>query len=302
MMKIFVIITASLLIGLGSFAQTEEWTAPEDKAAQLSPFKFTEENVSAGEQLYNANCVSCHGHPGQGDYLKSLVPEPGDPATDKIQHNTDGTLHYKLTTGRGAMPSFKNILSSTDIWNVIAYLRSFNPDYAQEVAQKVVEGTFGAKDLKILLEYLGDSKQIKALVSGNKEGEVIPVANAEVDLFAKRQFGNLPIDETKRTDASGVVLFNAPVDLPGDTTGNINFIARLPNEDLYGIVNTDTMLQAGIPTHPVSLRAQRAMWNTIWRAPVWLLITYFLTVAVIWGFIFYILLQLRNIFLLGKKD
>lgn len=300
-MKLYALLALLLLTGLRSYAQDPDWIVPEDKTKDLSPFKFTDENVEAGKKIFEANCVSCHGHPGQGDYNSALNPVPGDPATGKIQNNSDGALHYKIVNGKGAMPSFKNILSSTDIWNVIAYIRSFNSDYAQEVAKKVVEGTFGAKDLKILLEFLKDKEQIQASVSGTKDGEKIAVPNAEVNLFAKRYFGNLPVDEAKRTNEAGMAVFPAPTDLPGDSAGNINFIAKLPNEDLYGTVEADTMLAAGQPTHPVSLRAERAMWNTIWMAPVWLLITYFATVIGVWGFIFYILLQIRNIFFLGKK-
>jgi cytochrome c5 len=300
-MRLYTLLMLLFITGFNSFAQDPDWVVPEDKTKQLSPFKFTDENVAAGKKIFETNCMSCHGHPGKGDYI-ALNPAPGDPATGKIQNNSDGTLHYKITTGRGAMPSFKNVLSSTDIWNVIAYLRSFNPDYAQEVAKKIVEGSFGGKDLKILLQYLNDKQQIQASVSGVKDGTNIPVPNAEINLFARRQFGNLPIDEAKRTDEKGSAYFTAPKDLPGDTAGFINFIARLPNEDLYGTVETDTILQAGVPTHPVSLRAHRAMWNTIWRAPIWLLITYFTTVSVVWGFIFYILLQIRKIFFIGKNN
>ena len=280
----------------------ETWEAPADKASRLSPFAFTDENRAEGKRIYEANCASCHGTPGQGNYNKDLVPLPGDPATDKIQRNSDGSLFYKVFEGKGLMPSFKNSLSSTDIWNVIAYLRSFNPTYAQEVARKIVEGTFGVDDLKLVLEYLSDQQQIKATLAGTKEGAPQFVPNAEVQLFAKRYFGNLPVDEVKRTDESGAAFFAAPAELPGDTAGFVNFFARLPNEELYGTVEADTALQAGVPTHPVSLRAQRAMWNTVWRAPVWLLITYFGGVILIWSFILYIVGQIYKIFVVGKEE
>lgn len=290
-----------LLLGFNALAQTEEWLVPEDKAKELSPFKFTDENVALGKTLYETNCMSCHGNPGQGDYI-TLVPSPGDPASAKFQGNSDGAIHYKLVNGRGPMPSFKNILSSADMWNIIAYLRSYNPDYAQEVAKKIIEGTFGIEDMKILLTYLKEEKKIRAVVEGIKDGAKTPVENAEVNLFAKRYFGNLTIDEPKRTNAEGVALFNAPTDLPGDTSGNVDLFARLPNESLYGTVETNTTLNFGEPTTPVSLRAGRAMWNTVWNAPIWLLITYFSVVIIIWSFIFYIVLQIRKIFLLGKNN
>ena len=300
-MRIITLIIIFAAFALQLKAQDPEWIVPKDKDAQLSPFKFEESNVEAGRKIYESNCVSCHGHPGQGDFI-NLNPAPGDPATQKIQGNSDGAIHYKVTNGKGAMPSFKNILSSTDIWNVIAYLRTFNPDYAQEVAKKVVEGTFGAKDLRILLTYLEENSTIQARVSGIKDGTEIPVENAEVNLFAKRQFGNLVIDEAKRTDSDGVATFNTPNDLPGDTAGYIQYIAKLPNEDLYGTVDTDTLIKAGVVIHPVSARAKRAMWNTVQMAPIWILVSYTTIVITVWSIIFYIMFQIRKIYMIGKED
>ncbi len=300
-MKIVLFILIILGFSLHSVAQNPDWKVPEDKEKQLSPFKFEEVNIEEGKKIFEANCTSCHGTPGQGNFI-ALDPPPGDPATAKFQDNSDGALHYKVTNGRGAMPSFKNILSSTEIWNVIAYIRSFNPDYAQEVAKKVVEGTFGAKDLKILLAFINENSTIEASVTGYKDGQKIPLENAEVNLFAKRYFGNFLVDEAKRTDENGVATFQAPADLPGDTAGLINFYAKLPNEDLYGTVETDTVIQAGVPIQPVSLRAKRAMWNTVDMAPLWILITYTTIVIAVWSIIFYILFQLRKIFIIGKDD
>lgn len=300
-MKIALLIFIAFGLSFQLQAQNPNWKVPADKNKQLSPFKFEEANVKAGKKIFESNCTSCHGHPGQGDFI-NLNPAPGDPATKKIQGNSDGALHYKITTGRGAMPSFKNILSSTDIWNVISYLRTFNPDYAQQVAKKVVEGTFGAKDLKILLSYLKKESIIEASVSGYKDGKKIPLENAEVNLFAKRKFGNLEIDEAKRTNEAGIATFQTPADLPGDTAGLISFYAKLPNEDLYGTVETDTIIKAGVTIHPVSARAKRAMWNTVDKAPYWILISYTSIVVTVWAIIFYILLQLRKIFIIGKEN
>lgn len=300
-MKLVIAIILIAFVSLSIKAQ-DTWEVPDDKSKILSPFEFTEQNVEAGKQLYETNCMSCHGNPGQGNYNAALVPIPGDPASAKFQANSDGDIFYKVQEGKGAMPSFKNILSSSEIWNIVAYLRTYNPDYAQEVAKKIIEGTFGAEDLKILLEFLTESGMVQAEVSGTKDGEQIPVPNAEVALFARRQFGRLAIDEVKRTNEKGIALFTAPTDLPGDSSGNISFFAKLPNETLYGTVETEATLKAGKPTIPVSLRAQRAMWNTIWRAPIWLLITYFGTVIVVWSFILFIVFQIWKIFTIGKNS
>jgi len=43
------------------------------------------------------------------------------------------------------------------------------------------------------------------------------------------------------------------------------------------------------------------MWNVVSKAPVWLLLAYTIAVLVAWGFIIYVFLQIRVIFLAGKR-
>ena len=76
---------------------------------------------------------------------------------------------------------------------------------------------------------------------------------------------------------------------------------KLSNETKYGEIKTDTVLLAGIPTWLPPLTQERAMWNVVQKAPLWLLITYFTAVLSIWGFIFYVLYLLRRIYLTGKQ-
>jgi hypothetical protein len=56
---------------------------------------------------------------------------------------------------------------------------------------------------------------------------------------------------------------------------------------------------AGTVTVPVSLTAKRAMWNTVRKAPVWIILSYGLGVLAVWGFIFLVMMKLRDIFTVG---
>jgi hypothetical protein len=49
----------------------------------------------------------------------------------------------------------------------------------------------------------------------------------------------------------------------------------------------------------VSLTAKRAMWNTVRKAPVWVILAYGLGVLAVWGFIMIVMLKLRDIFTVG---
>jgi hypothetical protein len=289
-----------LILQLYSFTlMAQGWVVPEDKKGKLSPFVFNEATRKSGERLYNINCLSCHGTPGKGNFI-TLVPPSGDPATEKIQRNSDGEIFYKVTTGRGPMPSFKNAFSADDTWNIISFLRSFNTKYVQSVMPEIKSAAYPGAVISISLNLSEKNDLIIMKVKATGEKSVVPVKNAGVRLFVKRTFGSLPIDEEKTTDSEGIASFRIPKGLPGDTAGNLMVSARFSDEDLFGAVNKDTVLRAGVITVTESLVKNRAMWNTVRKAPVWVILAYGLGVLGVWGFIFYVLLFLRDIYVIGK--
>jgi mono/diheme cytochrome c family protein len=296
-MKYF--ITAALFIILApAFSWGQDWVVPEDRKGRLSTFPFDDETRKGGEKIYTTNCISCHGTPGKGNYL-NLVPPPGDPATDKIQRNSDGEIFYKVTTGRGQMPSFRNVLTGDDIWTVISYLRSFNKNYIQKVMQVITSSAYPGAVIRMTMGFnLTDSTVfINAMAYDEKKS--VPVVGAGVRLFAHRYFGMLPVDEEKTTDESGNAAFRVPADLPGDAEGNILFSAKFTDEETFGTVTKDTSLSAGVVTIPVSLLENRAMWNNVRKAPVWVILSYTLGVLAVWGFIFIVMMKLRDIYTVG---
>lgn len=277
----------------------QDWVVPDDKRGKLSTFSFDDNSRKEGEKLYTVNCMSCHGTPGKGNFLK-LVPPPGDPATDKIQHNTDGEIFYKVSEGRGQMPSFKSVLVADEIWKIIAYLRSFNSGYRQQVMALVTSSAYPGALIDMVLDYNEADRTITLKARAVSEKNVVPVEGAGVKLLAGRMFGHLPLDEEKTTDRNGVAVFRLPDNLPGDTAGNIQISARFTNEDVFGSAVKDTVLAAGEKITPVSLTAPRAMWNNVRKAPIWILLTYSLGVLVAWSFIIIVLMKLRDIFIIGE--
>jgi molybdopterin-containing oxidoreductase family membrane subunit len=278
----------------------QQWVVPVERKAKLSETKFTDEMTKSGTQLYQTNCKSCHGDPGKNNVTK-LTPPPPDPVSEKMQQNTDGELYFKIQEGRGPMPSFKNALTSSEVWQVISFVRSFNKSYEQQVAPKTTGTNLKYSQLKINLSISNDTT-ILAIVSGLENGARVPVPAIEIELFALRYFGHLALDEPSTTDLNGTARFQKPKGLPGDSIGQVRLHARFSDEEQFGAVEEDTVLACGTPTHPVSLTAKRAMWNVISMAPIWLLIAYPVGLLIVLGVILYILLQLRTIFYLGKKE
>jgi hypothetical protein len=155
--------------------------------------------------------------------------------------------------------------------------------------------------IRILLSFNPIDTTITLTASAIKNNTSLPVSDAEAKLFVHRTFGLLLIDEAKTTDKTGVAIFRIPQNLPGDKAGNVLISARFTNEEIFGDVSTDTLLCAGIKTFPVSLVEKRGMWNNVRKAPVWILLTYTIGLLASWGFILFVLMKLRDIFIIGES-
>ncbi len=288
-----------ILLSVGRlFAQ--EWVVPVENAAKRSPFAFKDSIRQAGAALYMTNCKSCHGDPGKNNTVK-LVPPPPDPASAQMQKNSDGDMFYKLSMGRGPMPSFKNTLSATDIWRIISFIRSFNDKYVQELAPSLAPGST-LEQVKILISMIKETNQVQVKISSVKDKVRQPVANAEVKLFAKRYFGNLMIDEAHTSDSQGIALFKFPANLPGDSKGFVQLLAKPTDETAFGEAKADTTLAIGVETYRPPLNEQRALWNVVQKTPIWLLLTFIFSVLAVWGLIVYVLLQVRAIYKSGSDN
>ncbi len=284
-----------LFIGLFVIrAPAQEWIVPAENGSKLSPFAFSDSTRMAGAVLYNLNCKSCHGDPGMNNVVK-LVPLPPDPASAKMQGNSDGAIFYKAAEGRGTMPSFKNTLTASDTWRIISFIRGFNENYVQEIAKKLAPGA-SFEQVKLSLVWMQENNIIQVAVSALKDRVRQPVAGAELKLFVKKYFGNLPVGEVQTTDNKGIALFHIPKSLPGDSAGIVRLLAKAVDETAFGEAKADTSMAIGVPVYRPPLNQERALWNVGRKTPFWLLFTYFVCVLAVWGFIFYVMLQLRVLY------
>jgi hypothetical protein len=297
-MRIILLVLILLQLSIPAL-QGQEWIVPDDRKGRLSSFPFDENTRLSGQKLYTINCLSCHGTPGKSNYL-NLVPPPGDPATEKIQRNSDGEMFYKLATGRGQMPSFRNVLTTDEIWNIISYVRSFNRSYRQQVRAVISSSAYPGAVISMFLALNPADSTIILTAYADKEASRVPVTGAGVRLSVQRTFGHQSVDEEKETDNSGRALFKIPERMKGDSLGNVMLSARFADEDTFGSESKDTVISAGIKTIPVSLVSERAMWNSLRKAPGWILLSYTLGVITAWGFIFLVLMKIRDIYMVGK--
>jgi mono/diheme cytochrome c family protein len=105
----------------------KEWKVPAADAKKKSPVKLSDASaISAGKAIWVKDCKSCHGVKGLGDGSKAekIDISCGDFSSKEFQSLTDGDLFYKTKIGRKPMPSFKEKLGDTEIWQLVAYMRT----------------------------------------------------------------------------------------------------------------------------------------------------------------------------------
>ena len=113
--------TVAVLGLAGSASAQGAWEAPPAEKAKKSPGG----NAASGKKLAETNCVSCHGNSGKGDgpAAAALNPKPADWTSAKVQGESDGSLFWKISNGRGPMPPWKH-LSEKDRWDLVSYVKS----------------------------------------------------------------------------------------------------------------------------------------------------------------------------------
>ncbi|NOS90719.1 MAG: cytochrome c [Cyclobacteriaceae bacterium] len=125
-----IILLSFFTVGLSSFTllQSKEWVVPESAKKVKNPTDRTnKEDLATGKSLYSKYCQSCHGKEGYGDgpKAKELKGKVGDFSSTEFQGQTDGSLFYKVTTGRDDMPAFdKKIPDAEDRWLIVNYIRT----------------------------------------------------------------------------------------------------------------------------------------------------------------------------------
>lgn len=108
----------------GAFAQGI-WVAPAKEHATRNPLPADGKTRARGEALAKTNCMPCHGptYKGNGPAAMALNPKPADWTSPRVQDETDGALFWKISTGLGAMPPWKQ-LPPNDRWALIRFIRS----------------------------------------------------------------------------------------------------------------------------------------------------------------------------------
>ena len=111
---------------------------PMQARSLTNPYAASPDVLQAGQQLYAQSCAICHGGDGRGqtDLGRDMYPPAMDLNSPHVQHWKDSDLFWIVQNGvrLTGMPSWKPVLSDSDTWKMVAFLRTLPKASAQSGA------------------------------------------------------------------------------------------------------------------------------------------------------------------------
>jgi 5-hydroxyisourate hydrolase-like protein (transthyretin family) len=116
-----------------------------------------------------------------------------------------------------------------------------------------------------------------------------PIEEATVYLYVKSMIRPLLIGE-EETDEDGMVSFEFPTDLPGNSDGTIDFYSFIEDDADFGNVKGTVNKDWGTPRIENNTKVVRSLSSP--NPPLWLLITFIGLLVIIWGHYIEVIIRL----------
>jgi mono/diheme cytochrome c family protein len=138
MLLVFLVDASILKSPISNFDQDRKWIVPLWADTISSPILSDPTFINNGRKIYSLECSVCHGDNGRGDGEAGfgLSVSPGDLNSPSVVSESNGSLFYKVNTGNSPMPGFANKLDSTQIWQVVSYIRFFQTENEGKISHK----------------------------------------------------------------------------------------------------------------------------------------------------------------------
>ncbi len=116
--------------------------------APENPVPADETSIARGAQLFEINCLMCHGPSGEGNGTIAaflVKKKPADLSSDLVQSKSDGSLFLTISNGifnpnntlfpgvefSGQMPPLNENLTVRERWDVVNFIRTLKAAEAQ---------------------------------------------------------------------------------------------------------------------------------------------------------------------------
>ncbi len=173
-----------------------------------------------GAEVFERECARCHGDRGQGESAISL----NHPVF--LRTASDGQIRYAIAKGRRGtpMPAFEGELSEQSIDDLVALIRSWEPD--ENEAEEAEGPSVAALDGPVIINPDGEAPDFPAL----REGRYVP-SQAVADAL---QAGRRMVILDARA-ASDYARFHLPGAIPSPYYEVETVMERIPNDGTWVI-------------------------------------------------------------------
>ncbi len=130
LLALFLVVTALPALANNESSTPQGWVAPVSAQKIQNPLPASNSVIKTGKKIFAQQCAVCHGASGRGDgptaqYLGKKLPDFSSP---EFTHQTDGEIFWKMSNGNAPMPTFKEILTEEQRWQLVNFIRTFASD------------------------------------------------------------------------------------------------------------------------------------------------------------------------------
>jgi len=164
------------------------------------------------------------------------------------------------------------------------------------------ESEFGLKPAKLKVSFYEEDSIRYVKVEGtqlNADGTETSIGAVDVIVATPKMLSMLKLAEIA-LDSTGIGTAEFPLDIIGDSLGNLTVVASIEENDIFGNVTGSADNKWGLQKHLISPdRPSRELWTPI--APLWMIITLIIMLLGVWGHYVYAIVQLVMIKKSSKK-
>jgi len=145
-----------------AYSESDEVSEEEVEAISATALSAHKDAASRGRLIYRSNCLACHGRAGdgKGPAAQYLDPPPRDftgalykfRSTPGGELARDEDLAHIVASGvvRSNMPPFRDLLSASQIGDVVEYIKSFSEYYEDPAPEAIVIPAMGDLDDRLI--------------------------------------------------------------------------------------------------------------------------------------------------------